>query len=212
MTTLEQLAANYPSETFRKGQTLLLKGETPSAMHYIEKGHVKAYAITSDGAERQVAIHEKGEAIPLGYGVRLIDETQYFYEAYTDCTIRLIPRSIFTEMLQRDPELLYKSYVRVIGRYLNALDQITALEHPKAGDKVAFMLMNLAGQVGTKMRPDATRRKLAITQQEIADALGLARETTSAELKKLEKSKILTHSRKSYVLYMERLRDYLSTR
>ncbi len=212
MTTMEQLIKAYPSESFHKGQTVLLKGVVPKGVYIIEKGYVKSYAITADGAERQVALHEKNEAIPVGFSVGLIKESQYFYEAYSDCVLRVVSQSDYRELMRKDPDVLYDNHLHVVARFLSALDQISALEHPKAGDKVAFMLFNMANQVGTRVRPYKTRLRLSITQQEIADALGLARETTSVELKKLERSKVLSHTRKSYVLYMERLRDYLSSR
>lgn len=212
MATLEKLIQRYPSESFSKGQTILLKDEVPRAVYVIQKGYVKTYVITPDGAERQVTIHEKGEAVPLEYGIGLHDRTQFFYEAYSDCLVRLVPRSTFRQLLENDNEFLLANYDKVAARYLDALNQINALEHPKAGDKVAFMLLNLANQVGTHVRPSKTNMKLEVTQQEIADALGLTRETTGAELKKLENKNIISHTRKSYVLYMERLKDYLRSR
>ncbi|HTK39377.1 MAG TPA: Crp/Fnr family transcriptional regulator [Patescibacteria group bacterium] len=212
MKTLEELIETYPSQAYAKGQTILLNGEVPKAVYIIEKGLVKAYTITSDGTERQVALHMKHEAIPVGFGVGLIEHAQYFYEAYSDCVVRLVPRGVFPRLLKQDAEILYRNHVLIVSRYLSSLDQISALEHPRAGDKVAFMLFNMANQVGTKIRPYKTRLKLTVTQQEIADALGLARETTGVELKKLEQNKLISHTRKNYVLYMERLRAYLSTR
>jgi CRP-like cAMP-binding protein len=67
----------------------------------------------------------------------------------------------------------------------------------------------MAGQFGTALRAPTARFKLKVTQQEIANSLGLTRETTNIELKKLEVKKLISHSRKSYVLYMEQLRSYL---
>ena len=213
MASLQQLIQRYPSESFSKGQTLLLKDETPKAVYVIEKGLVKAYTITSDGAERQVKIHEAGEDIPLGFGLGLIDHAEYFYKAYSSsCVIRFVPRAAFSEHLRSDAEAMYQHHVKLASQLINTLEQISALEHPKASDKVAFMLLHMANQVGTKIRPYKTRLKLSVTQQEIADALGLTRETTGAELKKLELKNIISSSRKSYVLYMERLKRYLNGR
>ena len=90
--------------------------------------------------------------------------------------------------------------------------RVNALEQPRAGDKIAFMLYYMATQLGVRLRPYKTRLGLTITQQEIADALGLTRETAGIELKKLELKHLISHSRKKYVLYMERLRRYLDER
>ncbi|MNW14630.1 Bacterial regulatory protein, crp family [compost metagenome] len=69
--------------------------------------------------------------------------------------------------------------------------------------------MYMADRLGVMLRPYTTRLKISVTQQEIADSLGLTRETANIELKKLEMLKLISHSRKSYVLYMERLQKYI---
>jgi CRP-like cAMP-binding protein len=67
----------------------------------------------------------------------------------------------------------------------------------------------MVNQFGILLRAPTLRFRLNVTQQEIANALGLTRETTNIELKKLELKKLISHSRKSYVLYVERMRKYL---
>jgi len=48
-----------------------------------------------------------------------------------------------------------------------------------------------------------------VTQQEIANSLGLTRETAGQVLKKLEIKKLLAKSRNTYVLYIERLKKHV---
>ena len=74
---------------------------------------------------------------------------------------------------------------------------------------IAFMMMYVANQFGVQLRPSESHRELAVTQQEIADSLGLTRETTSAELKKLELKRVISHSRKR--LLRIKNHDFFST-
>lgn len=212
MTSLEQIIQRYPSESFKKGQTILLKDEIPKAVYVIEKGIIRAYVITPDGVEHTVWLHDKMNDLPIGYAIDQTPAADHYYDAYTSCIVRLVPKKVFQEILSRDVDTAYKQYENQTKRLMKAFDQINALEHPRAGDKVAFMLLHLAGRIGTKVRPSNNRMRLSITQQEIADSLGLTRETTGAELKKLELKHIIEHSRKNYVLYMEKLRTYLKQR
>lgn len=212
METLEQFSQRYPSKLFVKGQTLLLKDEVPQAVHIIESGTVRAYLITPSGNERLVAIHRRGEDLPIGFGFGLTEASQYFYEAYTNCLVRLVPRDIFERYIRSDLTAMYRWHMRAEKLLLATFSRVAALEQPRASEKVAFMLLYMGNQLGVRLRPYKTRFKLTVTQQEIADALGLTRETTGAELKKLEVKQLITHSRKSYVLYMERLRRYLDKR
>jgi CRP-like cAMP-binding protein len=209
MQTFRQFALQYPSKTYEKGQVILLQGDTPKAVYLIEQGVVKTYTITSEGEERLVLFSSKDEDFPIGYAFGLTEEAHYFYEAFTRCSLRLIPREDYVRYLHANPDDMYKRHARMIMLLLTTLARIDALEQSKAGDKVARTLLYMADRFGVTLQPYHTRLKISVTQQQIADSLGITRETTSIALKKLEVKKLISHSRKSYVLYMNRLRDYL---
>lgn len=209
MQTFTQFIADYPQKTFEKGAIIMLKDDNPRAVYFIEQGTVKTYTITKSGEERLVFFCTKEEDFPVGYAFGLCETAQYFYEAFTKCAVRLIPREDYVRFLHVSPEDLYKRHVRMVMLLLTTFVRIDALEQSKAGDKVARTLLYMADQFGVVLRPYHTQFRIAVTQQQIADSLGISRETTSIALKKLEVKKLISHSRKSYVLYMNRLHDYL---
>ncbi len=200
--------ATYPLLIFEKGQTVLLKDEIPKGTYIIESGIIKTYAITPDGSERIISIDVAGEDIPIGFTLGLVDSSQYFYEAFTRCHIRMVPREDYLRHLTSNTESLYRRHVRVTKILLANLQHVEALEQSKAPDKVALTLLYLAETLGSRF-PNSAIRKLSVTQQEIADALGLTRETAGIVLKKLELKKLFAHSRNSYTVYLERIRKHL---
>ncbi len=208
----EDLVSKHPDVTFKKGETLLLKGEAPADVYIIVKGYVKLYAISQNGTERQIAILGPGEHTPVGWSLGMGEKTEHYHEAYTNLTVKKVPRDEVVAALKEDREALYKVFTSHEKRLRAMFARVSALEHSRANDKVAFMLLELADEVGTRLRPFKDRLQLKITQQEIADAIGLSRETTSSELKKLELENVIEHSRKTYVLYIERLRKYTENR
>ncbi len=209
--TLEQFLQQYPSYTYEKGQVILLKDEVPKGMYLIESGFVKTYLIGPNGEERIVAIDTKGEDFPIGFTAGLITKAQYFYEAYSKCVVRVVPTGAYMNHLSDNNASLMKRHIRITKLLLSTLSRVEALEHPKAGDKVAHMLLNMAEGMGVK--PGSKKAmKLNVTQQEIANSLGLSRETAGFELKKLELRKLLNHSRQSYTLYVGRLKKYIDRR
>lgn len=209
MDAFRQFLANYPCQTYKKGETILLKGDEPKHLYIIESGFVKTYTITARGDERLVSIDRRGEDFPVGYAFHLIDTSQFFYEAFTRCTIRLVPRDQYLAHLHSNVDSMYKRQVSMTMLLLSTLSRVHALEQSNASDKIAYTLLYMAEQLGVILRPYATRLKISVTQQQIADSLGLTRETASIELRKLEMMKLIAHSRKNYVLHMERLRKYL---
>lgn len=209
MDTLKEFLAKYPSKSFDKGETILLRGDVPDAVHIIESGYVKTYSIAGNGDERMISVDSKYEDFPTGFALGLVQKSEYFYEGFTKCTIRMVPRDDFVKYLDNNPDHMRERHVSATNTLLAAMARINALEQSKASDKVAHTLLYMASQFGVVLRPYSTRLKISVTQQEIADSLGLTRETTSIELKKLEMLKLITHSRKSYILYVKRLKKYL---
>lgn len=110
--------------------------------------------------------------------------------------------------LASEPESLFKRHIRITKILLTQLHHIEALEQSKATEKVAHTLLYLAETIGSAF-PNKEVRKLTVTQQEIANSLGLTRETAGHVLKKLEIKKLLAKSRNTYVLYIERLRSHI---
>lgn len=209
--TFEQFIASYPLIVFEKGQTVLLKDESPKGTYVIESGIIKTYTINESGEERIISIDTKGEDIPIGFTIGLIDRCQYFYKAYSRCTIRVIPRDDYLKHLEENPESLYKRHIRLTKILLTNLKRIEALEQSNTSEKVARTLLYMADTLGSTF-PNKTIRKLSITQQEIANALGLTRETAGIVLKKLEVKQLLQHSRNTYVLYIEKIHKFIDKR
>lgn len=207
--TFRYFTAKYPIKTFKKGETILLKGEKPKNLFIIESGYVKTYSITKNGNERLVSIDRKDEEFPIGYTVGLIERSEYFYEAFTRCTVRMVPREEYLEYLGSNTERAYASHVRITRLLLATLSHIHALEQPSAGEKIAHTLVYMGKQLGVPLRPQKTDVKVLVTQQEIANSLGITRETANVELRKLEALSLITYSRKSYILHMEQLQEYL---
>jgi|GEM_PF-2225668 len=207
----EQFIASYPSLVFEKGQTVLLKDEIPKGTYVIESGIIKTYTINDSGEERIISIDTKGEDIPIGFTIGLVDKCQYFYKAYTRCTIRVVPCDDYLKHLAENQDSLYKRHIRITKILLTNLKRIETLEQSNSSEKVARTLLYMAETLGSTF-PNKTIRKLSITQQEIANTLGLTRETAGIILKKLELNQLLEHSRNTYILYIERLHQYIDKR
>lgn len=208
VTPFDHFLSAYPTLAFEKGQTVLLKDEVPKGTYIIESGIIKTYTITASGEERIISIDTKGEDIPIGFTIGIIDRCQYFYEAYTRCVVRVVPCDDYLRHLEANPDSLFRRHIRITKILLTNLRHIEALEQSKATEKVALTLLYLAETIGSTF-PNKQVRKLTVTQQEIANSLGLTRETAGQVLKKLEVKKLLAKSRNTYVLYIERLKKHV---
>jgi CRP/FNR family transcriptional regulator len=203
-----QFISQYPQKQYTKGQTILLQNETPPGVFVIESGKVRSYTITPEGHEQLISIHSRGEDIPVGCAFGVIKKPRYFYDAYTRCVVRIIPQKEFVERLLSDMELLQQTYLNNVEQLASALSRIHAMGQPRASNKVALTLIYLADRLGSRPWAKPKFTEISITQEEIANLLGMTRETVSFELKKLRIKKMVSYSRKNYVLYIERLREH----
>lgn len=199
----------YPLKTYVKGEMILLKDEVPGAIYMIESGTVKAYDINSDGSEQLVSIHTKTDFFPVSYIFLTIKKSQFFYTALTDCSIRIVPRIDFLNYFESNVTNMRNLCIGLTKRLILTTARIGALGQPRATKKIALSLLHIPDQLGINKRPHKPHLKVSITQQEIADSIGLTRETIGIELNKLRTKKLITYTRSSYVIHMERLRKYL---
>ncbi len=201
--------SEYPLKIFKKGEILLLKNEIPSSAYLIETGKVKAYTIDQCGCERIISFQQKGEILPIGFMLSLIKRSQFFYMAYTKCSIRMIPTNDLINYLDKNLTYLRILYVKTVKQLLFMMNRVNALIQPHSLNKVALSLLYMPDQLGINKRPHKPKLNVAVTQQEIANLIGLTRETIGAEIKKLQKMKLINYSRSSYVVHMKKLRKYL---
>jgi len=120
----------------------------------------------------------------------------------------MVPCNEYLEHMSNNTDSLLKRHIRITKILLTQLHHIEALEQSKAADKVALTLLYLAETLGSTF-PNKAIKKLTVTQQEIANSLGVTRETAGQVLKKLEIKKLLAKSRNTYVLYIEKLKKYI---
>ncbi len=194
---------------FSRGEIILFEGEVPNCAYVIEQGVVKTYNLTSDGQEKPISFDVELETFPIGWVFGKQRSTQYFYEAFTDCSVYCIPRDEFLRFIKSNPELLYSYMDYFVSRYLNYQMRINALEQSKAADKVLHTLHFLCLRFGHDVRKNVVKIALPLTQQDLANFMGLTRETTGIELKRLEKSAVISYNRQNYVVRTDKLNELL---
>lgn len=209
---LLEFASQYPVRKVPKGELILVEGEVPKCAHVIKKGVVKVYAITSEGVEKPINFDNVGESFPVGWIFGKINQSPYYYDAFSDVELYCIPQEEYIDFLKSRPDIMYQAFDYFVERYLFFQMRVNALEQSKAVDKIIHTLHFLALRFGKEIAPHKVRLTLPLSQQELANIMGLTRETTGIELKKLVKLGIIKQDRqKLYTIYTDRLDQVLDT-
>lgn len=199
----------YHTRKFDKGELILVQGETPDCAYVIKKGVVETYNLTTHGEEKPINYDIQGEIFPLAWVFGQVRNTNYYYEAFTKCELYCVPREDYLEFIQQSTPRLMGVFQSFITQHLNSQLRMNALEQSKASSKVLYTLHFLCLRFGVDVRKNTVRIQLPLTQQDMANYMGLTRETTGIELKKLQRSGIITYRRQNYIVRIDKLNEIL---
>lgn len=204
-----QFLDRYRTKTFSKGEIILVEGEVPPYAYVVKRGVVKTYNLTAEGQEKPITFDMNNEIFPIGWVFSMIPSAQYFYEAFTDCEVYVIPREDLMQHLYSNTKAMQSLLETLVERHLQFQMRINALEQSKATHKVINTLHYLCLGFGKDVREHMVKVELPLTQQDLANFMGLTRETTGIELKKLEKQGIISYRRQNYIVRTDRLNEIL---
>lgn len=209
MRTPASFVSKYHARRFQKGEIVIVQGEIPDCVYMIKNGIIKTYNLTAQGEEKPLTFDVAGESFPVGWIFGHTKWSQYYYEAYTDCDLYCIPRDEYLAFLKSDNDAMFENLAYMARRTSNFQMRLNALEQSKAISKVINTLHFLCLRYGKDLQDSVVKIDLPLTQQELANFMGLTRETTGIELKKLQKKGIITYRRQNYVVKTDRLAELL---
>lgn len=209
MNKVKNFYEQYPVRRFQKGEIILVQGEVPKSTYIIKKGIVKSYNLTSQGEEKPIGFDVAGELFPVSWAFEKIKYAQFYHEAFTDCEVYSVPPQEYLAFIKKDVEQLYEVFDGFVSKYINHQMRINALEQSKAAAKVLYTIHFLCLRFGRDLKENTVQIELPLTQQDLANFMGLTRETTGIELKKLQRQGILSYRKQNYVVKTDKLDSLL---
>ena len=175
-------------KVLKKGEFLFHAGDEFDAIHAIRSGSLKSSTISSDGPEQITGFHLPGEIV----GLNAISSTQYpsFAKALETSLVCSIPFDKL-ESLSRDIPGLQKQIFKVMsGEIREEQELMMLLSKKNADERFAAFIMNLSARF--KRRGLSGREfQLTMTRGDIGNYLGLAVETVSRLVTRLQKQSLI---------------------
>lgn len=197
---LNELFSKYPARSLPKNRPLIYQGEVPTMAFFVESGIVRLYNITGQGEERTVGYEGKGGLLPMEWLFSKAPVALYYYDTYTNCEIRRLPKDELIDLLNRKPQAAAAFLDRAISMYLGTTMHLHALEQPKARQKILYILQFLTLRFGKDIGSSNQQIELKLTHQEISNLIGITRETVSTEIGKLTKEGVIKVTDSIYVI------------
>lgn len=174
---------------FRKNQTILYEEDTNEFMYIILYGEVKVVKTTEDGKEILLAVHGSGDFFG---DISLIDKKTLpaTVVATTDSTIAIISEKDFFYLLYIQKKILDNLLNILCSRLRESWNRIQILSFNNAEQRVKTLFLKYAKDSGTKS-PDGIILSIRLTHQDLANMIGISRETVTRIIDKWRKEKEL---------------------
>ena len=194
---------------YGKSSVIVYQGEIPRDGFLVKSGVVRVYQIGTNGESRTITFYTAGDVFPIAWLSGTSAPAMYYYEAFDD--VELV--SLSRETWQKATDT--KSGVKALAHYMldnyhSSLMRIAALEQPKARDKIAYTMFYLLSRHSREIMPGIFRLELKLKHQDIAELVGLTRETTAIEVHALQSSKVLSYQNQRYLIKREKLLNLLN--
>lgn len=163
------------TKTLTAGQTLFREGDPATRVFTLTRGFLKLYKLLADGRRQIVGFIYPGEFL----GISIDEEHAFTAEVGEDSQLCSFPRGRFARFLAEHP-LMERELYRMAAHELSAAQQqLVLLGRKTATEKLATFLLRLADRPEQVGDENAAVVHLPMSRADIADYLGLTKETVS---------------------------------
>lgn len=196
---LNRFFFQFPQYKEKKGNVLIQADQQPSGIFYIEEGIIRRYWITEKGEEITLNLYKPHTFLPMSWAISDVKNC-HFYEAMTDVTFRKAPKQDVLSFLHEHPDILFDLLRRVYIGMEGMWKHVESLTVGNSYTKLVVGLVILGKRFG-KAENNGTVISLAMTESDLANYVGMSRETTSRELHKLKEEQLVSFEKKKLTIH-----------
>lgn len=169
------------------GQTLFREGDPATRVFTLTRGSLKLYKLLSDGRRHIVGFMHAGDFL----GISIDDEHAFTAEMLEDAQLCSFSRGRFDSFLADHPSMEHELYRLAAHELGAAQQQLVLLGRKTATERLASFLILLAEQAEQRTGKKAIIVDLPMSRADIADYLGLTKETISRVLSALRRDRFI---------------------
>jgi CRP/FNR family transcriptional regulator len=186
---LRQVVSLIVQRTYEKKDLIIEEGSIPLNFMIVSRGKIKVFGYSQDGKEQIMYILTAGDF----FGARnLIHDRKADFnaQAMEDTAVCMIQREGFQDLLVQFPSISIK-IMDVLCDRLEKMESMFRKISPKDVDsRVNMMLLELLHKYGRK-HGDRVIIELPMSREEMANYIGVARETVSRKIASLKDEGII---------------------
>ncbi|AEM80012.1 Crp/Fnr family transcriptional regulator [Thermoanaerobacter wiegelii] len=206
--SLEEIHKISIIKSFKKGSIIFIEGEKGEAIYFVKSGKVKISKTSSIGKEYIIKIMEKGdifaESILFAGG-----EYPATAEAIEDSEVIMLKNKDIENLILKNTEIAL-SIIKLMAKRLKNVSYI--IENLALRDSIgrtASVLLTFAKERGVNVK-EGILLNLNLNRQDLANIIGISRETVTRVLSQMDKEGIIKLNRNKVIIKdIERLREML---
>lgn len=187
----EEFFKQFRIRRYKKGETLIRADDDPQGIFCLTKGYVRQYTISTNGLELTLHILKPISYFPMVWAVNGTPNV-YFFEALTPVEVGRAPRDNVVTFIKDKPLIIFELMSELLEDYAESLTRVEHLVFSDAYRRVISVLIYIIKHFGVEHGKGYIVHH-RFTQQDIATLVGVARETASGEMNKLEKKGLLKY-------------------
>jgi len=210
-TILDKLNEHFSSSgvvAYRKGEIITFANHEPQGVSFLLEGVVEQYDITPEGNKITVNIFKPPAFFPMSWAINKTPNT-YFFAALTEVNVKRSDADEVVTFLKSNPEITFDLLSRVYRGTDALLKRLVLAASGIASSRLIFELLIEAYRFGIDL--ESSKTLIKVKQSNLAARSGLARETVSRELHKLEANGTITSAKGGIELSkteLEKLLDF----
>jgi CRP-like cAMP-binding protein len=176
--------------TFVAGRDLVSQGQSRQAAYILARGWVCSYKIQPDGSRQIVDIQIPGDF--LGLRSVLLRTSDHGFEPITDIEAAEVLASDLTELLADAPRLGLAILWAASRDEAMVVEHLVGVGRRDASARVAHFLLELGARLSLVGMATKAGYDCPLTQQQLADAVGLSAVHVNRVLRQLREDGLLT--------------------
>lgn len=193
----EKFYKQFSLREYKKGEMLIRSDDDPQGIFCLTKGYVRQYSISETGIELTLHILKPTSYFPMVWAINGTPNV-YNFEALTPVVVGRAPRDQVVDFIKDKPVIIFELMSELLEDYAETLTRVEHLVFSDAYRRVISVLLYVAKHFGVDSG-GVIVVDTRFTHQDIATLVGVARETASTEMVKLEKRGLVEYSERFMV-------------
>jgi len=187
----ETFYQQFTVRNYKKGELLIRADDDPLGIFCLTQGYVRQYTTSKTGIELTLHILKPISYFPMVWAVNGTPNV-YYFEALTSVEVGRAPRDQVVNFIKDKPTVIFALMSVLLEDYAETLTRVEHLVFSDAYRRVISILLYIAKHFGEENNQGIIVNH-RFTQQDIATLVGIARETASNEMVKLEKKGLVKY-------------------